>query len=170
MIRRPPRSTRTDTLFPYTTLFRSIALGSPAAGVATALRWNRQSRATACSLRSHPHPALRATFSRCAGEGLSHGEARWAAALLTFAGEGARRADEGASEVSCFCRPPSRPWVPAVCCAPGHTLVRIDATAQGPARAAARAARHDHAVPRPRRRADGRAPTGKASWRERVGQ
>src|SRR3546814_560639 len=27
MIRRPPRSTRTDTLFPYTTLFRSLAAG-----------------------------------------------------------------------------------------------------------------------------------------------
>src|SRR3546814_3165135 len=27
MIRRPPRSTRTDTLFPYTTLFRSVELG-----------------------------------------------------------------------------------------------------------------------------------------------
>src|SRR3546814_4940661 len=27
MIRRPPRSTRTDTLFPYTTLFRSIKRG-----------------------------------------------------------------------------------------------------------------------------------------------
>src|SRR3546814_14306099 len=27
MIRRPPRSTRTDTLFPYTTLFRSAAGG-----------------------------------------------------------------------------------------------------------------------------------------------
>src|SRR3546814_19884336 len=26
MIRRPPRSTRTDTLFPYTTLFRSVML------------------------------------------------------------------------------------------------------------------------------------------------
>src|SRR3546814_5889927 len=26
MIRRPPRSTRTDTLFPYTTLFRSVKL------------------------------------------------------------------------------------------------------------------------------------------------
>src|SRR3546814_1568429 len=26
MIRRPPRSTRTDTLFPYTTLFRSYAV------------------------------------------------------------------------------------------------------------------------------------------------
>src|SRR3546814_2494516 len=31
MIRRPPRSTRTDTLFPYTTLFRSRArtIGQP---------------------------------------------------------------------------------------------------------------------------------------------
>src|SRR3546814_15945328 len=28
MIRRPPRSTRTDTLFPYTTLFRSHHAGS----------------------------------------------------------------------------------------------------------------------------------------------
>src|SRR3546814_15037951 len=27
MIRRPPRSTRTDTLFPYTTLFRSLRGG-----------------------------------------------------------------------------------------------------------------------------------------------
>src|SRR3546814_11059753 len=29
MIRRPPRSTRTDTLFPYTTLFRSLEHGDP---------------------------------------------------------------------------------------------------------------------------------------------
>src|SRR3546814_20786456 len=28
MIRRPPRSTRTDTLFPYTTLFRSARFGA----------------------------------------------------------------------------------------------------------------------------------------------
>src|SRR3546814_19206266 len=28
MIRRPPRSTRTDTLFPYTTLFRSVDKGA----------------------------------------------------------------------------------------------------------------------------------------------
>src|SRR3546814_13408045 len=27
MLRRPPRSTRTDTLFPYTTLFRSALFG-----------------------------------------------------------------------------------------------------------------------------------------------
>src|SRR3546814_6049462 len=31
MIRRPPRSTRTDTLFPYTTLFRSLAAELPGA-------------------------------------------------------------------------------------------------------------------------------------------
>src|SRR3546814_2639436 len=30
MIRRPPRSTRTDTLFPYTTLFRSRCARRPA--------------------------------------------------------------------------------------------------------------------------------------------
>src|SRR3546814_14843412 len=36
MIRRPPRSTRTDTLFPYTTLFRSLTVAervSPVAGL-----------------------------------------------------------------------------------------------------------------------------------------
>src|SRR3546814_7128910 len=33
MIRRPPRSTRTDTLFPYTTLFRSLSvIGLPHSG------------------------------------------------------------------------------------------------------------------------------------------
>src|SRR3546814_1559123 len=32
MIRRPPRSTRTDTLFPYTTLFRSVAGDFTSAG------------------------------------------------------------------------------------------------------------------------------------------
>src|SRR3546814_5119031 len=36
MIRRPPRSTRTDTLFPYTTLFRS-RLDGVAAGVVPAV-------------------------------------------------------------------------------------------------------------------------------------
>src|SRR3546814_19112335 len=35
MIRRPPRATRTDTLFPYTTLFRSFWTGVLAAFIAT---------------------------------------------------------------------------------------------------------------------------------------
>src|SRR3546814_15166120 len=33
MVRRPPRSTRTDTLFPYTTLFRSWSYGFGLAGI-----------------------------------------------------------------------------------------------------------------------------------------
>src|SRR3546814_16652779 len=39
MIRRPPRSTRTDTLFPYTTLFRSpsVKQGDVEAGIANKL-------------------------------------------------------------------------------------------------------------------------------------
>src|SRR3546814_16478581 len=40
MIRRPPRSTRTDTLFPYTTLFRSAEAGV-GAGTAAALSLRR---------------------------------------------------------------------------------------------------------------------------------
>src|SRR3546814_3254638 len=56
MIRRPPRSTRTDTLFPYTTLFRShghaqhLACGKLGNGVAfdQALRL----RSLSCSRRS----------------------------------------------------------------------------------------------------------------------
>src|SRR3546814_9034554 len=44
MIRRPPRSTRTDTLFPYTTLFRSVRRFFPKAAPLptrqqTALQW-----------------------------------------------------------------------------------------------------------------------------------
>src|SRR3546814_937127 len=43
MIRRPPRSTRTDTLFPYTTLFRSLGFrrgddGGPRGARAVAMR------------------------------------------------------------------------------------------------------------------------------------
>src|SRR3546814_6814690 len=42
MIRRPPRSTRTDTLFPYTTLFRSIRC----AGAKAAISYSAAGRAT----------------------------------------------------------------------------------------------------------------------------
>src|SRR3546814_5812395 len=37
MIRRPPRSTRTDTLFPYTTLFRSAQIGKTACALPIAV-------------------------------------------------------------------------------------------------------------------------------------
>src|SRR3546814_17338628 len=49
MIRRPPRSTRTDTLFPYTTLFRSRPAGS---AHPCETGWSRASSACAAGLGS----------------------------------------------------------------------------------------------------------------------
>src|SRR3546814_6974558 len=56
MIRRPPRSTRTDTLFPYTPLVRSCRAGRAAAGAARASR--RIVRATP-RLPLHSPPSAR---------------------------------------------------------------------------------------------------------------
>src|SRR3546814_2419995 len=53
MIRRPPRSTRTDTLFPYTTLFRSQPRGGEA--VAAGQRRARRSGAGRAQSRSEEH-------------------------------------------------------------------------------------------------------------------
>src|SRR3546814_12174869 len=45
MMRRPPRSTRTDTLFPYTTLFRSPGRGAASAtSTSTAIDSRRERR------------------------------------------------------------------------------------------------------------------------------
>src|SRR3546814_1410640 len=49
MIRRPPRPTRTDTLFPYTTLFRSCRSAKRSHGQRTAAPGDRESRAKASS-------------------------------------------------------------------------------------------------------------------------
>src|SRR3546814_1184274 len=67
MIRRPPRSTRTDTLFPYTTLFRSwvTGFGGVSCGSSTVEGSFRtaacsktrisSTRAGSCSSRSEEH-------------------------------------------------------------------------------------------------------------------
>src|SRR3546814_17110020 len=56
MIRRPPRSTRTDTLFPYTTLFRSTWRrsydGSLVAAIATTLLWHTPMGADSMDVQS----------------------------------------------------------------------------------------------------------------------
>src|SRR3546814_1616378 len=72
MIRRPPRSTRTDTLFPYTTLFRSELVqhgvhGSP---------HSRGCRVLHCEQPLKlDQPPLRASFTAFAGAKLSLREA-----------------------------------------------------------------------------------------------
>src|SRR3546814_15906627 len=54
MIRRPPRSTRTDTLFPYTTLFRSIADTSREYHWPTAGLFDRKNPPPASEKRNRP--------------------------------------------------------------------------------------------------------------------
>src|SRR3546814_7749532 len=52
-IRRPPRSTRTDTLFPHTTLFRSPP--APPLEAKLALRAYGRGELGACTACAHPH-------------------------------------------------------------------------------------------------------------------
>src|SRR3546814_16494684 len=61
MIRRPPRSTRTDTLFPYTTLFRSLSAAVGQRQVEEAVAALRHARARAFDHRRHRrrHPRSR---------------------------------------------------------------------------------------------------------------
>src|SRR3546814_9778576 len=54
MIRRPPRSTRTDTLFPYTTLFRSV-LPQPVGPIINMFLGVTSSRSAESSCRSEEH-------------------------------------------------------------------------------------------------------------------
>src|SRR3546814_18722233 len=99
MLRRPPRSTRTDPLFPYTTLFRScraVLRGALAVAHARALRSDVQVDGgllgDPCHAVRERHPALarpcrarRRPYAGCAGGGHVHvgadGPARRAADL-----------------------------------------------------------------------------------------
>src|SRR3546814_19957114 len=53
MIRRPPRSTRTDTLFPYTTLFRSWIIGDTVSGAGAARRVHILVKPTRADIRTN---------------------------------------------------------------------------------------------------------------------
>src|SRR3546814_3214041 len=63
MIRRPPRSTRTDTLFPYTTLFRSCAISGRPAHRASAL--SRPKRRAPPPASRAPSRVTRCRSARC---------------------------------------------------------------------------------------------------------
>src|SRR3546814_5333158 len=89
MIRRPPRSTRTDTLFPYTTLFRS-----PGG------RWKIRSSAACCKPPDWgrrpmaPPPSRRPGYNRKAQYGL------FASYVIAVAG----RSEENTSELQSLMR------------------------------------------------------------------
>src|SRR3546814_20408685 len=102
MIRRPPRSTRTDTLFPYTTLFRSLVpAGLRMAAVfqePRLLPWRTVEQNVRLALPQQQPPAAAAPdLDRLvAGIGLAVLRARYPAGLpLGQIGQAASRESEG---------------------------------------------------------------------------
>src|SRR3546814_12782686 len=103
MIRRPPRSTRTDTLFPYTTLFRSSA--DPREAVpARRAAWLHRRHSRACALaRGLRHDGAR----RPAGDfgkidldpGLRHGGRRERLMIASGRTESCRAGKRGVGTV-----------------------------------------------------------------------
>src|SRR3546814_4687123 len=87
MIRQPPRSTRTDTLFPYTTLFRSL------------VGQRREHRARVDDLRAFLEHGARV---RAFGEGVEADEA--ADAAVVDADERQVRSEEHTSELQSLMR------------------------------------------------------------------
>src|SRR3546814_5970088 len=70
MIRRPPRSTRTDTLFPYTTLFRSADFRAPIVAETLLDRLSMVTRTFPRTLLIGAHDAVLADRLRATGTAL----------------------------------------------------------------------------------------------------
>src|SRR3546814_2593811 len=97
MIRRPPRSTRTDTLFPYTTLFRSLTADAETLDVIGA-------RLRDLAISSSPLADADPRFRQAAGglrfvchNGISH-------EIVYGRGDGAPRSEEHTSELQSLMR------------------------------------------------------------------
>src|SRR3546814_5173205 len=88
MIRRPPRSTRTDTLFPYTTLFRSKA----------GENFVRQGRSPSIRLARPDDLGLQIFCRKCASRSLARGFAGGRRASSVF------RSEEHTSELQSLMR------------------------------------------------------------------
>src|SRR3546814_3989991 len=101
MIRRPPRSTRTDTLFPYTTLFRSCRSSHRNAGTRSRLNFSHATHELpeldndACVVR------LRSPRNKSLGSGLP---ARVAVCLDCGCPELVSRSEEHTSELQSLMR------------------------------------------------------------------
>src|SRR3546814_12784884 len=102
MLRRPPRSTRTDTLFPYTTLFRSMMVRKDAEAISTEDLRKAVARTGMCAEEWRPgaadagedsHRRLQVWFTTLSGLGVAAGlvlhvwlAGGFAEALRLFAG------------------------------------------------------------------------------------
>src|SRR3546814_5953350 len=105
MIRRPPRSTRTDTLFPYTTLFRSPCRLVRRAWVGAAAASDGHARRGACRAprlaRRRDRGGEDARWVSAEPRRVDRGAHRWPPHALRLAPEGARgrRAEIGRAHV-----------------------------------------------------------------------
>src|SRR3546814_7554041 len=110
MVRRPPRSTRTDTLVPYTTLFRSDAarLGFDQVDEHVGGRGNLQRRAVGAGDRQRQRDALHADpVERARGDGEVAGDVRQgvlAGRIHGGPGIGDKRSEEHTSELQSLMR------------------------------------------------------------------
>src|SRR3546814_9661060 len=68
MVRRPPRSTRTDTLLPYTTLFRSVGFGLNQRRSQAWMSAAPRRRAFTPALASPPARRSQIVVSACSGD------------------------------------------------------------------------------------------------------
>src|SRR3546814_9286934 len=96
MIRRPPRSTRTDTLFPYTTLFRSAA----------AFRMARRALPLSARERGEPRGPRGGDPRRDGARrgGISGARALYAGAFVRSVEPARRRSEEHTSELQSLMR------------------------------------------------------------------
>src|SRR3546814_1386208 len=92
MMRRPPRSTRTDTLFPYPTLFRSVGVG---VGWWPALR-----EGSALARAQHVHAEVAVERLQARGQGLGKRLRRGSC----IESAGVRRSEEHTSELQSLMR------------------------------------------------------------------
>src|SRR3546814_2997347 len=112
MIRRPPRSTRTDTLFPYTTLFRSAAAHTAACATARCdvARRHLASLARACDLTDAPRRKSTGGTDHIVATGRGAADGRYqraetrSAACGTCVSPRGARSDEQTSELQSLMR------------------------------------------------------------------
>src|SRR3546814_10214689 len=101
MLRRPPRSTRTDTLFPYTTLFRSCRARTSSAHQHVAAR---PAIAADGADRHRDRKCARRQTRRDLGEDERAGRSRDHRKALRSVRRGGRRSEEHTSELQSLMR------------------------------------------------------------------
>src|SRR3546814_13184997 len=79
MIRRPPRSTRTDTLFPYTTLFRSPEAPDPAQTAQAQAKYNQDTAVTQqlVNMVNQQNPWGSVNYDQTGTTGYTNADGKW---------------------------------------------------------------------------------------------